>query len=197
MRIAFNSGGSGPQKRSRGLYLALRFVGGWVLPALALAFPASTAAQDSLEYAVKAAYLAKIAPFIEWPADAFASGTAPLNICVVGSDPFGAVLDRAAAGQQDNGHAIQVRRVAAPEPGCQIVYLQGNAEQEPSFAAALKGKPIVTVTDGAPRTRAGIINFVIVENHVRFEIDDSAAIAAGLRISSKLLQLATNVRGGP
>lgn len=161
-----------------------------------LLVPAEIAdAQDSLEFAVKAAYLVKIAPFIEWPEGAFASQTAPLNLCVLGEDPFGPILDRAAAGQQDNGHPIEVRRVQAPDASCQILYWRKSADREPSVAA-LQGKPVVTVTDGAPPGRAGIVNFVIQQNHVRFEIDAGAANAAGLKISSKLLQLASNVRGG-
>jgi len=174
-----------------------RLLSAAILAALVLAIPESLDAQEALEYAVKAAYLVKIAPFIEWPDGAFASPTAPLNVCVLSPDPFGPILDRAAAGQQDNGHPIDVRRVQAPDPSCQILYWRAPTDQEPSFVQALKGKPVVTVTDGAPQDRAGIVNFVIENNHVRFEINAGAANAAGLRISSKLLQLATAVRGEP
>jgi hypothetical protein len=150
-------------------------------------------AQTSVEYAVKAAYLVKIAPFIEWPPAAFASPTAPLNICVLGHDPFGGTLDRAASGQQDNGRSIEVRRIGTPDSSCQILYFQGSVDQE----AALSGKPVLTVTDGVPSAHAGMFNFLVANNHVGFEIDRDAANQAGIKISSKLLQLATNVRGGP
>jgi hypothetical protein len=36
----------------------------------------------------------------------------------------------------------------------------------------------------------GVISFVVIANHVRFDIDNAAAEDAGLRISSKLLSLA-------
>src|SRR6185295_16921977 len=52
------------------------------------------------EYAVKAAYLVKFPFFVEWPASAFASPTAPLVLCVIGDDPFGSLLDEAAGGQE-------------------------------------------------------------------------------------------------
>ena len=42
--------------------------------------------------------------------------------------------------------------------------------------------------------RGGIINFIIVENRVRFEINLIAAERAGITISAKLLQLAKNVK---
>ncbi len=46
-----------------------------------------------LERAVKAAYLAKFAPFVVWPEAAFAAPKAPLVLCVQGDDPFDGMLD--------------------------------------------------------------------------------------------------------
>jgi prepilin-type processing-associated H-X9-DG protein len=165
-----------------------------VLAALALAMGrgGDARAQDSLEYAVKAAYLVKIAPFVEWPAGAFSSPTAPLSICVIGADPFGNLLERAARGQKDGDHPIEVRRIAAPDAGCRIAYL--GASDDPSYLRAFSGRPVLTVTDGA--ARPGIVNFVLADGHVRFEIDEDAARASGIAISSKLLSLATRVKGG-
>ena len=151
------------------------------------------AAEPSLEYAVKAAYLAKFAPFIEWPNDAFSSPTAQLTICVVGADPFGADLDRAAQGQRDGDHPLAIRRMAAPDPAtsCQILFAEGASEAVAAALEKLKGQPILTVTDASPQ---GIISFVVIENHVRFDIDEAQADAAGLHISSKLLGLAHAVK---
>ncbi len=53
----------------------------------------------------------------------------------------------------------------------------------------------MTVTDSNPAAH-GIISFVIVANHVRFDIDEAAAEAAGIQISSKLLGLAHAVVRG-
>jgi YfiR/HmsC-like len=43
----------------------------------------------------------------------------------------------------------------------------------------------------------GVVNFVLRDNRVRFEIDENAASEDGLTISSKLLQLAVRVRPQP
>ena len=59
----------------------------------------------------------------------------------------------------------------------------------------MKGKPVVTVTDSGLKAH-GVISFVIEDNHVRFDIDDAAAAAGGLMISSKLLGLAHAVKRG-
>ena len=59
----------------------------------------------------------------------------------------------------------------------------------------MAGKPVLTVTDAADDAGAkGMINFVIAAGRVRFEIDDVAARAGGLVISSKLLSLAVSVK---
>jgi hypothetical protein len=150
--------------------------------------------QDLPAYSVKAAYLTKFVPFIEWPDAVFTSPTAPVNICVVGEDPFGATLDKAAAGAA-GGRKLAVRRIPEinPETGtiCQIVYVT-DSQVGYDAVDALKDKPVITVTEGTMRAR-GIINFLTLDNHVRFDIDEAAAEKNGVHISSKLLGLARNV----
>lgn len=155
---------------------------------------ASGQAQPSLEYAVKAAYLVKFAPFIDWPDSAFAGPTAPLTLCILGPDPFGPDLDKALAGQKDGDHPLAVRRLTAPDAvaGCQILYTRDNELAEMTMTD-MKTKPVVTVTDSGMRAH-GLISFVVIDNHVRFDIDNAAAEDAGITISSKLLGLAHAVR---
>jgi len=150
--------------------------------------------QESLEIAVKAAYLYKFAPFVGWPAAALGGPADPFAICVVGADPFGAVLDRAVAGQQVAGRPIVVRRFAqaARAQPCQIAYLgvaRGQSGKE--ALRVLRGAPVLTVTDAS--AARGMIDLVISEGRVRFRIDDAAAADSGLTISSKLLSLALSV----
>lgn len=168
--------------------------------ALSLAFACTQvqAREDSIEYAVKATFLYKFAPFVEWPAGAFASPSSPLVLCVAGMDPFGSILDRAVAGARINQRPIATRRLSAPDPGagCHIVYLAGlDAEPLADALTALRDTPVLTVTDAASGSAAkGIIHFVVQENRVRFEINNAAAERAGIAMSSKLLSLATSVR---
>jgi len=159
-----------------------------------LLLPGVAMAQPSLEYAVKAAYLAKFAPFIDWPDSAFAGPGAPLTLCILGSDPFGADLDKATAGQKDGDHPLVLRRLAAADAasGCQILFVHDQALAEQALEAA-KTQPVVTVTDSGIRAH-GVISFVVIDNHVRFDIDVASAGAVGLSISSKLLGLAHAVR---
>lgn len=161
--------------------------------ALLLASAAAPAAEP-LEYAVKAAYLTKFGIYIEWPDMTPGS---PLHLCVAGSDPFGKALDAAAASQQPGSHPIVVRRLPAvtPESDCQIAFF-GNADPNaPQAIDSLRGSPVLTVSDSGGK--GAVVNFVLKDNRVRFEIDEAAAAQNNLVLSSKLLSLALNVRSRP
>jgi hypothetical protein len=77
-----------------------------------------------------------------------------------------------------------------------MMFVTGSAEQPVAQAlAAVRGTPVLTVTDGQTVADAlGIINFVLADGRVRFEIDQGSAAGNGLTISSKLLSLAEQVR---
>jgi hypothetical protein len=181
---------------------------GRLILALLLICPVQTQipaqAQDdsaALALAVKAAYLYKLAPFVGWPAGALPPAPAPFMICIVGDDPFGALLDRVVEGQRLGDRPIAVRRMdfAHADDACPIMFLAGSNRQSVSDALeSLRGRPVLTITDSAGRFAAkGIVHFVIVSERVRFEIDDAEAERCGLRISSKLLGLASSVVSRP
>jgi YfiR/HmsC-like len=169
--------------------------------AVALALAGGGARADdagALALAVKATYLYKFQPFITWPEQAPLAAGQAFNICIVGNDPFGAVIDRAVAGQTADQHPLAVVRLAAVpgDAGCRILYIAaGNPKLAGQVLAAMAGKAVLTVTDAAEDDGAkGMINFVIAAGRVRFEIDDAAAKTGGLTVSSKLLSLAVSVK---
>jgi len=175
---------------------------GAIVVAFTLAAPQARADDPAaLALAVKAAFLYKFEPFVTWPAQAFPAPDSPFNLCVIGADPFGAVLDRAVDGQETAGHRVAVVRLTllSRDAHCQMLYIAPAASPAArELEAAVDGTPVLTVTDsiGDPSAK-GMINFVIVDNRVRFEIDDAAAKRSGLQISSKLLSLAVSVRPAP
>jgi hypothetical protein len=154
---------------------------------------------ESLEYAVKATYLYKFAPFVDWPSPAAEFPDGSFTICIAGDTKFDAVVDRVVQGQDVAGHPVMIRPyTGAPgNPGCALIYLAtDDAHAAATILAAVHGLPVLTVTDGATDAPVrGIINFVVSDGHVRFEIDSGAAAANGLTISSKLLSLAVRVLG--
>lgn len=161
----------------------------------ALAAPLSARAEPP-DYAVKAAFLYKLAPFINWPATTFAAPDSPFVICVVGADPFGPVLDTTVGGRRIGAHSVVVRRPEKLEAGsdCNVAYIAGSKAQSVSEAlAAVQGTPVLTVTDQLFGEARGIVHFVVLHRRVRFVIDDDAAARNGLAVSSKLMRLAVQV----
>jgi hypothetical protein len=152
----------------------------------------------SLEQRVKAAFLYQFAGYVEWPSNAFAQAGTPITIAVLGADPLAAELSRVVTGRTVGGRAVTVKRVGPGEPlsGVHILFI-GRAESARLAELAQPSQPraILTVTesDGA-LTQGSMINFVLVERRVRFEIALDSAEKNGLRLSSRLLAVAQQVR---
>jgi hypothetical protein len=157
----------------------------------------SASGQTVLENTVKAAYLSKLAAFVDWPPASFETPASPLRICVIGDDPFKATLDRAVNGLTVAGRPVQVARYGVVEAGmaCQVAYVVGSAAQSRVDALkALRGQPVLTVTDQLGGGEQGIVSFVVRDSRVRFEIDQREAVEDHLSLSGKLLSLALEVR---
>lgn len=159
------------------------------------AFSAAAIAQPT-ETDVKAAFLPRFARYVTWPASAAPSGSDPFVLCVIGSDPFGDGLDSAVRSQSVDGRRIVVRRLgsASSAGGCQIAYVGAGGESVAQILAALRGKPVLTVTDARNGGARGMIHFSVVDGRVRFSIDEADASRRGLSISSRLLALALSVK---
>ena len=159
---------------------------------------AATAAPSAQEVAVKAAYLAKFAPFVVWPQAAFAAPNAPLVLCVQGDDPFDGMLDQLTAGQSVGAHPVIVRRMARLDPdfGCQIAYLARLLRPVARRRAESGRGPAGADGDrrGGEAASKGIVHLVLVDGRVRFMIDAEKAGHCQLGISSKLLALAVEVK---
>jgi len=178
--------------------MARRRIGGCLI-ALLLIAGAHPAAQRSLEYEVKAAYLYNIVNFVTWPPDAFTSPGDFLHICVYGTDPFGPLLDRTMLGGTANRRPIAILRIDDPEAlrECQVVFLPGgNTDRIDQAVRATAGRPALTVGEAADfLRRGGIIGLAVDGGRVRLDINLSAASGRHLVLSSRLLQVARVVAG--
>jgi hypothetical protein len=157
---------------------------------------ANAASPPALEYQVKAAFLLNFTRFVEWPASAFTAPASPFGICILGRDPFGQALDDEVRGEFEDGHPITILRLAEPPAPrtCQLVFISADSRNVPKILTAL-GAGVLTVGDGETFLRdGGIIGFVVENRRVRFDIDQKAAEAAALKVSSRLLSVARTVR---
>jgi len=150
------------------------------------------------EYQVKAAFLYNFARFVDWPPQAFATSDEPLMVCVLGEDPFGRALDDVLSGKRIEGRALSVRRIsdARRTKGCHIVFISSlDRKQALAVLAAMNEPGLLTIGEsGNAASGDTIISFVLEEGKVRFAIDSAAAERAKLRVSSRLLSLALQVR---
>lgn len=179
--------------RSRLLRAVLVTLG--AAPALA----ASPVSNQASEQAVKAAFLPKFARYVEFPASVRPGDGQPFYLCIIGRDPFGPLIDRAAASEVIDGHAVAVRRFANIDnpaaAGCHIAYIAGATDQATEqMAAGLARHTTLTVTDARIGRSRGMIHFAVVQGRVRFSIDQRNATAHGIGISSRLLALAVEVK---
>ena len=164
-----------------------------LLICIAVCCAAEPAKPQPLEYRVKAAFLLNFTKFIEWPEAAFPASDSPISICIVGDDPFGAALDQIVEGETANARKVVVQRIAQPLKSCQIVFFGRSEKDVPKLLTAL-GPGILTVGDGEGFLgKGGMIDLVIDNRRVRFDVNQRAAEAANLKLSAKLLNVARSV----
>ncbi len=157
--------------------------------------------QKPSEYQVEAAYLYNFGRFVEWPAKVTTAKTGSFTICVLGEDPFGAALDATLAGEMIGNQRVTARRISSPQESadCQVLFISSSeANRLNKIIGALDKSAVLTVSD-IPQfsQRRGMIQFVLEENRIRFEVNLTAIQRAGLTLSSELLKVATVVRRSP
>jgi hypothetical protein len=149
-------------------------------------------AADLTEYQLKAAFIYNFAVFTEWPAEV---GT-PLNLCILGPDPFGDEINDL-QGKAVGNRTLTVSRKTTSQSisGCHIVFITAQAIRSlPRVLDEIRDRPILTVADSEGAAKRGVaLNMAVAQNRVTFEASQAAARASRLTLSSKLLRLATEV----
>jgi hypothetical protein len=187
------------------------------LPELVLA---ESGEAGSLEYQLKAAFLYNFMKFIEFSdpssdADA-AAKKEPIILAVLGEDLFGKHLDDLTK-KVIKDRPIRIIRIEGFEQyksahpkatqeeyfreqqkaieSCRLLFVSRSEEKWMSEILAFTGKMrIIMASDTANfASKGGLIEFVMEENKIRFDINVVSAEQKGLKVSSQLLQLARNV----
>ena len=181
---------------ARGLWLgrpAVRLVRSALLLLTLFAVLRPQARAQVSEYQLKAAFLANFPEFVTWPATAFSGSGAPIVIGILGDDPFGGALDRAAQTKNVGGRKVTIRRSQRAEDlkGCHIVFIaKSERARLAAILASLGTGNVLTVADTEQFTgQGGAIGLIMAGDTVRLEINNGAAQRAGLAISSRLLRL--------
>jgi hypothetical protein len=165
---------------------------------LAGATPTWAQASPPVEYQVKAAFLLNFARFVEWPARAFQTKTTPITLCVFKHDPFGHILDDVIRKKMVNNREVVARRITELRDlkWCQVVFVSSKEDKNLSeISNSLKGISALVVGESEDfAIRGGGIQFFLEDNQLRFAVNLDAVQRVRLKISSKMLALATIVR---
>jgi hypothetical protein len=177
--------------RARGRLAAL-------LAALLLLWSTPLGAQRVTAPALKAAFVLNFANFTEWPADFLAPGQS-LSLCVSGDSAVAEALEQTVKGRSVDNHALTVSFLKATDSQillCHLLYLGGSdTKRSDLLLFALSGTSVFTIGDGDRFAETGGVAQLILENgRIRFAVNIGAARRARLKISSKLLSLATIIK---
>ncbi len=154
-------------------------------------------AQVVSDYQVKAAYIYTFAKFVEWPSESLPNAASPVRFCILNDRSFGFELDRIVKGKSIAGRSIEVAQVqdGLQARTCHVLFINSAQERQTRrVIELLRGTSVLTVGESGDFLEAGgVINFVLEDDRVLFQVNHKAANAAKLYISSRLLSVAKRV----
>ena len=167
----------------------------------------------SREYQVKAAFLYNFLMFVDWPLEKMADSNEPIIIGIIGKDQFEnafepvkdklakdrkVIVKRFKGLEELKKNEAELNQTIEAIRKCHLLYIcRSEAVSLKEILNLIKGCSVLTVAgmENFLESGGGIINFVVEEDKVRFEINLTAAKQAKLQIRSQLLRLAKRVMG--
>jgi hypothetical protein len=194
------AGNATGQCLSRRKFPSFRDAAPWLVFTLACLcfFPLLSAAQAKDEHMVKAAFVFNLTKYVEWHANAPRDA---IVIGFIGEGSMGRVLEQVLSGKAAGTKTVRV--IVEPSnqqlEQCNIIYISYASPQK--LRAALQRMPknnVLTIGDTTSFAESGgVVGLVTTGDHVQIQINPAAAEAAHLKISSRLLNLATLVSQAP
>jgi hypothetical protein len=149
------------------------------------------------EYQVKAAFLFHFAQLIDWPAESLDAGDRSIKLCILDDESHRQELQSTIEGKSIGARAFHVRLLSQPQEiqGCNILFLsRDEVKRQSAILKSLRGLPVLTVGETSNfLADGGMIRFHLEEGRIRFDINLAATESSHLKISSRLLLLATSV----
>jgi hypothetical protein len=152
-------------------------------------------AQD-VERQIKAAFLSKFAGYVEWPESAFAAADTPISVAVIGDEPIAGELKALLAGKRLDDRAFEVHTLREGEStrGVHILFVPKSRRSALEAGLASPGQPTLVVAEWDDALAHGAtINFVVVGDHVRFDVSLANAEQHHLKLGSRLLSVARTI----
>jgi hypothetical protein len=162
-------------------------------------FAGSVEGQDTskhypMAHRVKAAFLCKFIRYMEWPESVIVRNQGTFTIGVFGDSPVAENLF-ALMPKEIDGWQLEIIQVKSTQDimKSHMFFLSSSEKSRyPEIINMLKESSTLTVSDTPEFLKmGGLVNFIIIDQMVRFSINLNAAEKEGLKISSRLLKLAT------
>ena len=154
----------------------------------------ANAQQQAREPELKAAIIANMMLFVEWPKKNTASSD-QLTLCILDNSPVATALAQL-DGKLLKGKSLKINMVTPDKLGsCHALYLSPtDAAVIPRIQASLHSSAVLLAGDTPGYLQRGImLNLETVSGRVVFDVDLRAAQSVGLQMSSKALNLARQV----
>jgi hypothetical protein len=159
-----------------------------------LIHPKLQAGQPS-DYAIQANIIYHFTKYIDWP-DSKKSGD--FIIGIVGKTPMYEKLKGFLTNKVVGNQKIVIKRISSSETSinCHILYFgEDESSSVKKIAARTAGASILLVSEDEGLAEKGsCINFVVVSDHLKLEINKNNIEQRNLRIASELLQLGKIVK---
>ncbi|MDD3033947.1 MAG: YfiR family protein [Bacteroidales bacterium] len=144
------------------------------------------------EHLIKAGFIEKFTHFVEWPASA-QGGNKVMKIAILGKSRIEPALREIFAKTKNKDVSIVNIASVQEIEGCNILFISSTISEE-TLAKVLqytKGKPVMTISDTKGYCSKGVLlNMIVVDNYVKYEINKSVLDVSGLKMSSLLLNSA-------
>ncbi len=167
---------------------------------LSLLISAPASAVDRFrEYEVKAAFLYNLTNFIYWPQESFNDTNNAFKIVILGNDPFGQSLKKLVLNELVGSHPIEITYIDTIEEFtfAHLLYISAEHKQDIRKIIPLTRQlGLLSVSDfNGFNELGGGISLLNKNKRLELHLSENVLEYNGLRCSSKLLQLATIVKG--
>lgn len=148
-------------------------------------------AQEKPMHEIHAQMIFNFLKYIQWPNDA---EPGEFVVGVMGEDDVFNTLKNYYDGKPKGAKKYSIRKLSSAEEAanCAVVYLGKNKSgQFENIKTAISGKPVLTITDSFNLGKKGsCINFKVVDEKLKFELNQASVSSSSLKVSSQLSSMA-------
>ena len=140
---------------------------------------------------IHAAMIYNFMKYVHWPDD---GNPGEFVVGVYGEDNVFNTLKSYYDGKPKGAKKYSIRKLSDPSeaPTCSVVYIGKNKSKDfENVKNAVTGKPVLTITDSFNLGKKGsCINLKVVDEKLKFEINQASMNSASLKVASQLTSMA-------